>query len=112
MLGMWTEDTPTALRVIGLFVQGLGLGLFQLAYTDVVTAALPVEDRGVAGSLALLTRTLGTVSAASLLLMLFEGLQLGGGFFTAFRQTLLIAAGLAFATALLMILRPRRIVAS
>ncbi len=112
MLGFWNEDTPTLLRVAGLLLQGLGLGVFQLAYADVVTAALPVEDRGVAGSLALLTRTLGTVSAASLLLMLFESLQFTAGFFGGFRQTLLIAAAMALTAALAMLLWPRRIVAS
>ena len=76
LLGAWTEQTPTALRVAGLIVQGVGLGLFQLAYSDIVTAALPLRDRGVAGSLALLTRTLGTVTAASVVLMVFEILQI------------------------------------
>ncbi len=59
-IGTWTEQTPTVVRIAGLFVQGVGLGLFQLAYSDIVTAALPLRDRGVAGSLVLLTRTLGT----------------------------------------------------
>ena len=77
LLGAWTEQTPTILRVAGLFVQGVGLGLFQLAYSDIVTAALPLRDRGVAGSLVLLTRTLGTVTAASVVLMVFEILQHG-----------------------------------
>ena len=40
--------------VAGLAVQGVGLGLFQLGYSDIVTAALPLRDRGVAGSLVLL----------------------------------------------------------
>ena len=75
LLGAWTEQTPTMLRVAGLIVQGIGLGLFQLAYSDIVTAALPLRDRGVAGSLVLLTRTLGTVTAASVVLMVFEILQ-------------------------------------
>ena len=96
MLGAWTEQTPTILRVAGLFVQGVGLGLFQLAYSDIVTAALPLRDRGVAGSLALLTRTLGTVTAASVVLMLFEILQIRHGFFEAFHQTFQLAALLAF----------------
>lgn len=77
LLSAWTEQTATALLVAGLIVQGVGLGLFQLAYSDIVTAALPLGDRGVAGSLALLTRTLGTVTAASVVLMVFEILQSG-----------------------------------
>jgi MFS family permease len=99
LLSAWTEETPAILRVAGLAMQGVGLGLFQLAYADIVTAALPLRDRGVAGSLALLTRTLGTVTAASVILMLFEALRIEHGFFEAFRLTFLAAALLAFAMA-------------
>ena len=95
----WTQTTPTMLRVAGLIVQGMGLGLFQLAYSDIVTATLPLSDRGVAGSLVLLTRTLGTVTAASVVLMVFAALQTGHDFPEAFRQTFQLAALLAFASA-------------
>ena len=108
LLSAWTKETPVVLRVAGLVVQGIGLGLFQLAYADIVTAALPLRDRGVAGSLALLTRTLGTVTAASVSLMLFEALHIKHGFFEAFRLTLLAAALLAFATAAVLALSPRK----
>jgi len=108
LLGAWTEQTSTALRVAGLIVQGIGLGLFQLAYSDIVTAALPVRDRGVAGSLALLTRTLGTVSAASVVLMVFEILQTKFGFLEAFHQTFQLAALLAFVSAGLLAISQRR----
>lgn len=108
LLGAWTEQTPTAVQVAGLIVQGAGLGLFQLAYADMVTSALPIGDRGVAGSLTLLTRMLGTVTAAALILMLFEILQVEHGFFEAFRRTFLCAAGLAFVSAGLLALLPRK----
>ena len=68
-----------------------------------MTAALPLGDRGVAGSLALLTRTLGTVAAASIVLMVFEILNVGQDFFEAFRQTFQLAALLAFASAALLV---------
>jgi hypothetical protein len=97
------------LRVTGLVVQGIGLGLFQLAYADIVTAALPLAERGVAGSLALLTRTLGTVTAASVFFLVFEILQTRSGFFEAFQQTFQLAALLAFAAAGLLMLSPRKI---
>lgn len=106
-LGAWTEQTPTILRIAGLFVQGIGLGLFQLAYSDIVTAALPLRDRGVAGSLVLLTRTLGTVAAASIVLMAFEILNTGGSFVEAFQQAFQLAAALAFAAAALLAIAPR-----
>ena len=108
LLSAWTEQTPTILRVVGLVVQGIGLGLFQLAYSDIVTATLPIGERGVAGSLALLTRTLGTVIAASVILMLFEALQIRQDFFEAFRQTFQAAALLAFVSAGLLALSPRK----
>jgi MFS family permease len=107
LLSAWTEQTSTALQVAGLIVQGIGLGLFQLAYAEIVTSALPLGDRGVAGSLTLLTRMLGTVTAASVILMLFEILQLKHGFFEAFHQTFQLAALLAFVTAVLLALLPR-----
>ncbi|WP_157676613.1 MFS transporter [Afipia sp. GAS231] len=109
LLSAWTEQTSTALQVAGLIVQGVGLGLFQLAYTDIVTSALPIEDRGVAGSLTLLTRMFGTVTAASLILMLFEILQVQHGFFEAFHLTFQLAALLAFISAGLLAFLPRRI---
>ena len=112
MLGMWTEQTPTSLRITGLAVQGVGLGLFQLAYSDIVTAALPLRDRGVAGSLVLLTRTLGTVTAASVVLMVFEILNAKGGFLEAFQQTFQLAALLAFVAAGILAVSPRKLGAS
>ncbi|MDO9296298.1 MFS transporter [Bradyrhizobium sp.] len=108
LLSAWTEQTSTAWRVAGLIVQGVGLGLFQLAYTDIVTAALPLRDRGVAGSLALLTRTLGTVAAASIVLMVFEILHLQHDFFDAFQRTFQLAAVLAFVSAGLLAFSSRK----
>ena len=109
LLGAWTDQTPTAVQIAGLILQGAGLGLFQLAYADMVTSALPLGDRGVAGSLTLLTRMLGTVTAASLILMLFEILQVEHGFFEAFHRTFQLAAVLAFVSAGLLALLPRKI---
>jgi len=107
LLGAWTEQTPTILRIAGLTVQGVGLGLFQLAYSDIVTAALPLADRGVAGSLVLLTRTLGTVTAASVVLLVFGILNAAYGFLQAFQTTFQLAALLAFASAVLLALSRR-----
>jgi MFS family permease len=99
LIGAWTEQTATILRIIGLAVQGVGVGLFQLAYSDIVTAALPLRDRGVAGSLVLLTRTLGTVTAASVVLLVFATLNAKYGFLEGFQKTFQLAALLAFAAA-------------
>lgn len=56
---------------LAFFIQGVGVGAFQTAYLDVVTATLPRAERGVAGALGMLTRTFGTVSGASLLMLAF-----------------------------------------
>jgi MFS family permease len=80
-----------------LLVQGFGVGLFQVAYLDAVLATLPPGQRGVAGSIAMLTRTLGIVSGASLLTLAFHAVEKTGmaagatapaAFITAFRATM------------------------
>jgi hypothetical protein len=62
-------------------------------------AKVKLRDRGVAGSLVLLTRTLGTVTAASLVLMVFGLLNTKYGFLEGFQKTCQFAALLAFAAA-------------
>src|SRR5262249_23979492 len=109
LLSGWTEQTPTILRITELVVQGIGLGLFQLAYSDIVTTALPLKDRGVAGSLVLLTRTLGTVTAASVIFLVFEALSTKYGFLAGFQRTFQFAALLAFAAAASIAYSSRRI---
>ena len=108
LIGAWSEQTPTWLRIAALAVQGVGLGLFQLGYSDIVTAALPLRDRGVAGSLVLLTRTFGTVTSASVVLMVFEILNTTYGFLEGFQKTFQLAALLAFAAAGASALAARR----
>jgi MFS family permease len=107
LLGAWTEQTPTWLRIAALAVQGIGLGLFQLSYSDIVTAALPLRDRGVAGSLVLLTRTLGTVTAASVVFLVFEILNAKYGFLEGFQKTFRFAALLGFVAAAALVFSPR-----
>ncbi|HEX9325558.1 MAG TPA: MFS transporter, partial [Reyranella sp.] len=90
-------DTPVLLVALLLIAEGMGQGLLNVAYTDIVTATLPMRDRGVAGSLALLTRTLGTVSGASVLTTLHAagaaGLSGIDGFLAGYRYALLVAGG-------------------
>ena len=91
-------------------LQGLGLGIFQVAYFDLITGAIPLRDRGVAGSLGMLTRTLGLVAGATLLMALFQGVRgralhrqidPAAAFAAGFRATFLLAALLAALVALL-----------
>jgi EmrB/QacA subfamily drug resistance transporter len=65
-----------------MFLHGFGLGLFQVAYFDIATATIPRQDRGVAGSLVMMTRTVGVVTGATVLMLMFQTLRaasLAGG---------------------------------
>lgn len=100
----WGAGTAVPLLVAALAVQGLGLGLFTLAYADRVTEVMRPEDRGVAGSLTMLTRTFGVVGAASLQTMLLgareatlsaQGHPPAEAFLGAFGWAFLVAGGLS-----------------
>jgi MFS family permease len=58
-----------------IFLQGIGTGLFQSSYLFTVTGLLPVSQRGVSGSIVMLTRTIGVVSGVSLLTLGFAWLN-------------------------------------
>jgi len=97
-----------------MLMQGLGLGVFQVAYFDVVTGTIPLRDRGVAGSLGMLTRTLGLVAGASVLMTLFQGFRAAAAarglgeavaFGAGFRGAFLCAAALAGAIVAVDLLR-------
>ena len=51
--------------VAGMLLSGLGQGVFNVGYMDATTTMLPVEERGVAGSLINVTRLLGVVAGAT-----------------------------------------------
>ncbi|MCC6718313.1 MAG: MFS transporter [Acetobacteraceae bacterium] len=91
MAGLWV-------MVPALVMQGVGLGLYQVAYTDIVARTLPLRARGVAGSLAMMTRTLGTVTGASVLMLVFQT----GGLVSGFRAAFVMAATLSAATAAML----------
>lgn len=103
-MASWSATTPLPLLLGALFLHGLGLGLLQVSYTDTVTATLPRQDRGVAGSLAMMTRMIGIVAGASLLTLLFDTVEAAlpdasaeNAFLRAFRFCLAAAALLCFA---------------
>ena len=58
-LGGVAATPGLAVLIPALLVQGFGQGLFQVAFLDIVTTVLPVDARGVAGSLGMLSRTGG-----------------------------------------------------
>jgi MFS family permease len=116
LIGLWQPAMPLPLMLGGLLVSGVGLGLFQVAYTDMVVARLPRADRGVAGSLTILTRTVGIVAGATVLTLGFEaandaglaaGLASDASFLAAFQATFLVAGGALAAFLALSLLRPR-----
>jgi len=110
-LGFTGVDTPVAVVAVLLILEGMGQGLLTVAYTDIVTATLPPRDRGVAGSLALVTRTMGTVGGASVLTALHahgaEGLAGIAAFLAGYRFAFIAAGGGLLAALLLSCAWPR-----
>jgi predicted MFS family arabinose efflux permease len=118
-VSQWPLDASPSLVVVTLLVHGYGMGLFQIANMDFVMGSIPRQQQGVAGSLAMLTRTMGVVSGATLGSLVFgllqprytSQLQAAGvagdtlstqAFLLAFRQTFWWAAALAALACVLM----------
>ena len=105
-LSISTTGELPALPILmgGMLIQGAGLGLFQVAFFDIVTAALPREDRGVAGSLVMMTRTVGVVTGATTLMLVFRTIEASGlasgtaptqAFINGFRGVFLMATAIS-----------------
>jgi MFS family permease len=109
------DVTPNIPMLAGAMVlQGFGVGLFQVAYFDIVTASIPRADRGVAGSLVMMTRTVGVVTGATVLMLMFQtwrGIALAHGaeeipaFLSGFGGTFRVAAALPALVVLLGLAR-------
>ena len=92
-----SNDAPSiSILVLSMVTQGIGLGLFQVAYFDIVTAAIPARNRGVAGALGMATRSIGTVTGATVLMLIFQSLQTDSAdrFLAGFQITFRIAAAI------------------
>jgi EmrB/QacA subfamily drug resistance transporter len=104
-------SAPVGVLAGAMLIQGFGLGLFQVAYFETVTATMPRHDRGVAGSLVMLTRTGGVVLGATLLMLVFQVLRgtsfSPDPFLFGFRGAFCLAAVLC-AGVLLLSLDPRQ----
>ena len=89
-------EAGAAALVAVLLAHGCGQGLFQVANIDFVMGSIPRRRQGVAGSLNMVTRTVGVVTVASTGTMLFAALggEAGGAdaFLYAYRITFLAAA--------------------
>ena len=103
-IGMADAPANIPVLVASMFLQGLGLGLFQVACFDISTATIPREARGVAGSLVMMTRTVGVVTAATVLMLIFQtmralserqGVPDGAAFLVGFHAAFRVAATLA-----------------
>ena len=109
------DVTPAIPQLAGaMALQGFGVGLFQVAYFDIVTASIPRADRGVAGSLVMMTRTVGVVTGATVLMLMFQtwrGIALANGaeevpaFLAGFDGTFRVAAALPALVVLLGLAR-------
>jgi MFS family permease len=102
-IGLAGDPPHIPVLCLSMFVQGFGLGLFQVAYFDIATATIPKENRGVAGSLVMVTRTVGVVTGATVLMLIFQTLRAGAvargmpdtaAFLTGFQSAFHIAAAL------------------
>lgn len=112
-IGAWPADPHPAAMAASLALQGIGIGLFQVAYSDLVVAALPVWSRGVAGSLTMVTRNLAVVLGATVWMWILHAVQhraldeglaaapaLAAGVTAVYRTAAAVAAGFVALTAL------------
>jgi EmrB/QacA subfamily drug resistance transporter len=65
-ISQWQPHTAILLVAGLLLLQGFGQGLFQVANMDFVMGGIPRQQQGIAGSLTMLTRTIGVVAGATL----------------------------------------------
>jgi EmrB/QacA subfamily drug resistance transporter len=113
-IGMAGDPPHISVLCLSMFVQGFGLGLFQVAYFDIATATIPKENRGVAGSLVMVTRTVGVVTGATVLMLIFQTLRAGASargvpdteaFLTGFQGAFRIAAAMPVLVTIAGVLR-------
>lgn len=102
---------------LAMFLQGSGVGFFQVAYFDIATATIPRAQRGVAGSLVMMTRTVGVVTGATVLMLVFftmrgraetAGLGDAAAFLTGFNDAFWLSSALAAIVLMALLLRGHR----
>jgi MFS family permease len=101
----FAPDTPLPAVAAGLALVGLGLGLFQVPNLAHAMAAFPAVRQGVAGGLAFMSRTLGSVAGVEATATVFAALEGRLGFAPAFAAAL-GAAGLVCLLAAALALTP------
>lgn len=72
MVALWPQIQGLPWMLASLALQGCALGVFQVTYGDQVIASLPLDSRGIAGSITMVTRTVGLVMGASVWIALLK----------------------------------------
>ena len=103
IIALWSTHANLDIIYLAVIIQGFGLGLFQVAYSDFVIKSLPLKARGIAGGVTVMTRTVG-VAIGSLVWLWILDLNLStrkdslsiadSEFIQGFQMVFLIAAGL------------------
>jgi EmrB/QacA subfamily drug resistance transporter len=115
-IGQVTGAEDLSWMIGALLLQGIGTGLFQVSYMYIVTGTLPPADRGVSGSLAMMTRTIGVVTSVTTLTLAFAWLKASAtasdlgeaeSFQSAFQNTFTLAGGGLLVFLLATMIRPR-----
>lgn len=94
--------------VIGLLGVGAGLGAFAVPNMKTIMHALPANQQGVAGGLALLTRTAGIVTAVAASSALFDAIEPERGYDAAFRTVFIVMSIVLVLASLAETIRLRR----
>ncbi len=94
LLSLAGASPENARLTCAMIVQGFGMGLVQVACFERMTAAIPRDDRGVAGALGMAARSIGIVTGATVLMLVFQSVQATGGFVPAFQAAMLLAAAI------------------
>jgi len=106
-IATWSTQAPMVWIALVLLLTGIGYGLFQVAVMDQVMGGLSRAQQGVAGSLNMVTRTVGVVLGASAGSAAFDAIAPGAGFMAAFATVFHGAWVLIALTALLVALSSR-----
>jgi MFS family permease len=94
-----TADTSLGIVCVAIGLVGAGVGLFSVANMTQVMGALGDEQQGVAGAVALVTRTVGITAGVVVASAVFRAQEAAAGFFPAFQRTLVVMAVVALGAA-------------
>ena len=103
IIALWSTHANLDIIYLAVIIQGFGLGLFQVAYSDFVIKSLPLKARGIAGGITVMTRTVGVAIGSLVWLWILDrnlstpkdSLSIADSeFIQGFQIVFLIAAGL------------------